>query len=80
MSELEEGYCIATVKWFNTNKGYGFLSLPGGGVDVFVHANQLRKSGIHRMLKDGEKVKFKTDRGEKGAFAINITVIEDTSE
>lgn len=76
MSESEEGFIRGSVKWFNVEKGYGFISLPGGGVDVFVHANQLRKSGINRMLKDGESVKFKTDRGEKGAFAVEITILE----
>ncbi len=76
-SDTDEGFIYASVKWFNSEKGYGFLSLPGGGVDVFVHANQLRKSGINRMLKDGEKVRFKTDRGDKGAFAINITIVDE---
>ncbi len=76
MSENEGGFVRGTIKWFNVEKGYGFISLPGGGVDVFVHANQLRKSGINRMLKDGEAVQFKTDRGEKGSFAVEISILE----
>ena len=78
MSEESE-YINGSVKWFNVEKGYGFISLPGGGVDVFVHANQLRKSGINRMLKDGEKVRFKTDKGEKGSFAVDISILDAES-
>lgn len=71
----ESDFCIGLVKWFNKDKGYGFISLPGGGLDVFVHANQLRKSGITK-LADGDKVKFETSKGPKGAFAINISILE----
>ena len=60
------------VKWYDTTKGYGFIQLPGGGLDVFVHANQLRKSGIENGLREGDKVSFTVSKGKKGAFAINI--------
>lgn len=59
-------------KWYNKEKGYGFIQLPGGGLDVFVHANQLRKSGIENGLNEGDKVTFSIDKGPKGAFATNI--------
>lgn len=65
------------VKWFDEDKGYGFISLPGGGVDIFVHANQLRKSGINRALAEGEKVRFSTGKGPKGSFATDIKLISD---
>lgn len=60
------------VKWYNKEKGYGFIQLPGGGLDVFVHANQLRKSGIENGLNEADKVTFSIDKGPKGAFAVNI--------
>ncbi len=65
---LVRGVC----KWYNKEKGYGFIQLPGGGLDVFVHANQLRKSGIENGINEGDKVTFSIDKGPKGAFATNI--------
>ena len=46
-----------TVKWFNTNKGYGFIQPDNGGKDVFVHASALEQAGI-RNLNEGQKVSF----------------------
>ena len=71
MSE-DNGVCHGVCKWFNVDKGFGFIKLPGGGLDVFVHANQLRKSGIETALAEGDKVSFTIDKGHKGAFATNI--------
>ncbi len=75
---MSEGnsFQIGSVKWFNAQKAFGFISLPGGGMDVFVHANQLRKSGISRILHEGEKVKFRQETGPKGQFAIDISLVE----
>lgn len=70
------GRLNGVVKWFNTEKAFGFISLPDGDMDVFVHANQLRKSGIHRVLQVGEHVQFKIDVGPKGRYATDIIVIE----
>ena len=60
------------VKWYNKTKGFGFIQLPGGGLDVFVHANQLRRSGIEDGLVEGDKVTFTIDKGPKGPFATQI--------
>ena len=77
MSETPtDGYIIGRCKWFNTQKAFGFIELPGGGLDVFVHANQLRKSGIDRVLHEGETVKFRTSKGPKGSFAVDISIVE----
>ena len=46
-----------TVKWFNSNKGYGFIQPDNGGKDVFVHASALEQAGI-RSLNEGQKVSF----------------------
>lgn len=69
-----EEFVTGVVKWFDPTKGWGFITLPGGGVDVFVHANQLRKSGI-QAVTEGDKVRFMTAKGTKGAFATNISII-----
>lgn len=64
-----------TVKWFHAQKGFGFLQMPDGSLDIFCHANQLRKSGITRSLIEGEKVTFKLEQGPKGQFATNISLV-----
>jgi len=56
----------------NTEKGYGFIKLDDGRLDVFFHVKALRLSGISRALKDGEPVKFKVAQGPKGLFAEKI--------
>lgn len=62
-----------TVKWFNTRKGYGFISPEGGSKDVFVHITQPEKIGL-RHLTDGQKVNFETydDRGRIAAGNLKI--------
>ena len=75
----EPDFVEAKVKWFNNQKAFGFIELPGGGLDVFVHANQLRKSGITRVLKEGETVRFRTSKGPKGCFATDISIVEGSN-
>jgi len=72
-----EEHVTGKVKWFDNKKAFGFIELPEGGLDVFVHANQLRKSGISRVLVEGEKVKFKTSKGPKGSFAVDISILPE---
>lgn len=67
---------IGRVKWFNVPKGYGFIQTDGVSLDTFVHANQLRKSGITRSLIQGEKIKCTVEQGPKGTFATNIAIVE----
>lgn len=78
MSEVtaDDGFQTSRVKWFDNKKAFGFIELPGGGLDVFVHANQLRKSGITRVLKEGETVRFRTSKGPKGCFATDISIVD----
>lgn len=64
--------CLGTCKWWNDDKGYGFIRLPGGELDIFVHANQLRKAGILDGLKEGERLAFKIGKGAKGTYATDI--------
>ena len=60
-----------TVKWFNAEKGYGFISQESGD-DVFVHFSALNMDGF-KELKDGEKVEFEVTDGAKGPQAVNVT-------
>ena len=55
-----------TVKWFNSQKGFGFIAMDGGGQDAFVHASALERAGIGQ-LREGHKVTFElvADRGGK---------------
>ena len=59
------------VKWFNNEKGYGFISQESGD-DVFVHFSALNMDGF-KELKDGEKVEFEVTDGAKGPQAANVT-------
>ena len=61
-----------TVKWFNSEKGYGFISPDDGGEDLFVHYTGIAGSGF-RSLEEGAKVSYEATRGEKGMQAENVS-------
>ena len=63
---------IGTVKWYNTEKGFGFIEVEGEK-DVFVHSSAIKDS--IRSLEEGQKVQFETEKGPKGLQAENINVI-----
>ncbi len=70
MAELVNG----TVKWFNSEKGFGFIEQENGGKDVFVHFRQINSTGYGRVsLEEGQKVTFEIGEGEKGPQAENVT-------
>jgi cold shock protein len=70
MAELVNG----TVKWFDSEKGFGFIEQENGGKDVFVHFRQINKNGSdHTSLDDGQKVTFVVTEGDKGLQAENVT-------
>ena len=62
---------VGTVKFFNTAKGYGFISPEGGGKDVFVHATAVEAAGM-RTLSEGQKVAFDIQPDARGAKAVNL--------
>jgi CspA family cold shock protein len=62
---------IGTVKFFNTSKGFGFISPEGGGKDVFVHATAVEAAGM-RSLNEGQKVSFDIQPDARGAKAVNL--------
>jgi CspA family cold shock protein len=65
-----------TVKWFNTQKGYGFIQPEGGGKDVFVHISAVERAGL-RELREGQRVTFEieTDRKTGKAAAENLNTV-----
>ncbi|NWF64698.1 MAG: cold-shock protein [Chloroflexi bacterium] len=64
---------IGTVKWFNGDKGFGFIARDGGA-DVFVHFSAIQGDG-YRNLQEGQKVEFTVEKGPKGPQASNVTVL-----
>ena len=60
-----------TVKWFNEEKGYGFISANDGN-DIFVHHSQLKENSPDNSLHEGENVSFSIADGQKGPMAINV--------
>ena len=59
------------VKWFDIEKGYGFISCNKGN-DIFVHHSQIKEKGPEKDLHEGENVTFDVENGEKGPMAINV--------
>jgi len=63
---------IGTVKWFNAQKGYGFIQPDDGSKDVFVHVSAVEVSGLG-SLREGQKISFETERGQQGkTSAVNL--------
>ncbi|AFU04306.1 MULTISPECIES: cold-shock protein [Nocardia] len=62
------------VKWFNSEKGFGFIAQDGGGPDVFVHYSAVSGSGF-RSLDEGQRVEFEIGQGQKGPQAQDVRVL-----
>jgi len=69
MANREKG----TVKWFNTQKGYGFIQPEDGGGDVFVHISAVEKAGL-RSLQDGQRIEYEIvkDKGKEAATSLQV--------
>ena len=63
-----------TVKFFNSTKGFGFISPEGGNKDVFVHASAVEAAGL-RTLSEGQKVSFDVQPDPKGSKAVNLKAV-----
>jgi len=70
MSDRETG----TVKWFNNEKGFGFIAREGGA-DVFVHFRAINAEG-YRSLTEGQRVEFTVSQGQKGPQAENVVIVD----
>ncbi len=64
-----------TVKWFNDQKGFGFIRPDDGGDDLFIHHSNIMMDGF-RTLAEGQKVQFEAGPGRKGPEATNVTLAE----
>ncbi|MFJ4184178.1 cold-shock protein [Kitasatospora sp. NPDC089509] len=63
-----------TVKWFNAEKGFGFIAPEGGGPEVYVHYSEIMSRGF-RALEEGQRVQYEVGQGTKGPQATSVTVI-----
>jgi CspA family cold shock protein len=63
-----------TVKWFNDDKGYGFITPDDGGKDLFVHFSAIQADGF-RTLPEGAKVTYEAEQGPKGPNAANVNIV-----
>lgn len=70
MAERETG----TVKWFNEEKGYGFITPENGGRDLFVHYSEIRGEGF-RTLEEGARVEYSVGEGRKGPNAVDVDIL-----
>jgi CspA family cold shock protein len=67
----EKNVAKGTVKWFNADKGFGFIAPDDGGDDLFVHHSEV-KTGGYASLNEGQKVEFQVGQGRKGPCATNV--------
>ena len=65
---------LGTVKWFNAEKGYGFITPEDGSKDLFVHSSAIQGEG-DKSLNKGQKVEYEQTQGQKGPQASNVRVI-----
>ncbi len=63
-----------TVKWFNDDKGFGFITPDNGNKDLFVHHSEIKGGGF-KTLAEGAKVEFEVGEGQKGPCATNVTTV-----
>lgn len=61
-----------TVKWFNNEKGYGFIAPDNGSKDVFVHYSEIQATGSYRSLDEGDRVEMTIEQGTKGPQATKV--------
>ncbi|MFL2517511.1 MAG: cold-shock protein [Candidatus Azotimanducaceae bacterium] len=61
-----------TVKWFSSEKGFGFIAPEDGSKDLFVHHSEIQSNGQFASLSDGQSVEFEVGEGKKGPCAVNV--------
>ncbi len=73
--DVDDGREVGSVKWFNVNKGFGFITRSTGD-DVFVHFRNIRGQG-HRSLNEGQRVRFNVHQSDKGLQAEDVSIIRE---
>jgi cold shock protein len=70
--DKESAMSKGTVKWFNADKGFGFITPEDGSKDLFVHHSEIQAGGGYASLNDGQAVEFEVGQGQKGPCANNV--------
>jgi cold shock protein len=70
---------VGEVKWFNAEKGYGFIKLADGGADIFVHYSAIEAAG-YKSLNEGDRVEFEIVDGRKGKQANSVKVLAQAQQ
>lgn len=68
------------VKWFDTKKGYGFISHPKDGDDVFVHYSNINSDEDFKTLEGGDRVRFELNDGPKGLHALDVETVDEAAD
>jgi CspA family cold shock protein len=74
MREVGKGMAQGTVKWFNGDKGFGFIAPDDGAQDVFVHYSEISGGGF-RSLEENQRVQFDIEQGAKGPQAVGVKAV-----
>jgi cold shock protein len=69
----------AVVRWFDADRGFGFLALDDGGEDLFVHASEIAMSGAFKLLREGQSVEFEVGEGDRGPQALRVRVTGESA-
>jgi CspA family cold shock protein len=72
--KVRHNMSTGTVKWFDSEKGFGFITPDDGGKDLFVHHSEIKSSG-YASLNDGQKVQFEVGQGQKGPCAQKVEAV-----
>ena len=67
---------MGTIKWFSNSKGFGFILDETGSSDIFVHYSSIMIDG-YKSLKAGQMVQYRTEKGEKGIHAVDVSPIDE---
>jgi CspA family cold shock protein len=74
-SNKENVMSKGTVKWFNADKGFGFITPEDGGKDLFVHHSEIQAGGDYATLNDGQAVEYEVGQGQKGPCANKVVAV-----
>ena len=74
LNERSKEMAQGTVKWFNGDKGFGFITPDDGAKDLFVHYSEIQGGG-YRSLEENQRVQFEVEQGAKGPQAVGVTAV-----